>query len=107
MKDRYSNMPCKCYLLLCTSGHWVNSAAVLAIGGGFDTGYLRALGSEGLQIIKDYVNAGGRYLGICAGAYLACHAIEFDKGGALEVCGQRRLGFFPGIFKTKYFKFIC
>ena len=82
----------------CTSGHWVNSAAALAIGGGFDTGYIRALGLDGLKIIKDYIHAGGRYLGICAGAYLACHEIEFDMGGPLEVCGQRSLEFYPGIF---------
>ena len=81
---------------LCTSGHWVSTAALLAIGGGFDTGYLRALQAEGIQLIRDYVEGGGRYLGICAGAYLACCDIEFDKGGDLEVCGPRNLMFYPG-----------
>ena len=71
-------------------------AALLAIGGGFDTGYIRALNTDGLEKIRDYVTTGGRYLGICAGAYLACQEIEFDKGGPLEVCGPRSLQFLPG-----------
>lgn len=75
---------------------------MLAIGGGFDIGYLRAFGSEGLQIIRDFIHAGGKYLGICAGAYLACHEIEFDKNGELEVCGPRSLKFFPGILTTDF-----
>lgn len=73
---------------------------MLAIGGGYDTGYIQALQSDGIRNIKNYVEGGGSYLGICAGAYLACRRIEFDKGGKFEVCGSRDLGFFPG--KIKY-----
>lgn len=39
---------------------------------------------------------GGGYLGICAGAYFGCARIEFEKGGDLEVLGERDLCFFPG-----------
>jgi hypothetical protein len=35
-------------------------------------------------------------LGICAGAYFGAGAIEFEKGGAYEVCANRSLAFFPG-----------
>lgn len=73
---------------------------MLAIGGGYDTGYIQALQSDGIRNIKNYVEGGGSYLGICAGAYLACRRIEFDKGGKFEVCGSRNLGFFQG--KIKY-----
>ncbi|XP_071155912.1 uncharacterized protein [Mytilus edulis] len=78
-------------------GDLLRTAALLAIGGGYDTGYIQALQSDGIRNIKNYVEGGGSYLGICAGAYLACRRIEFDKGGKFEVCGSRDLGFFPGV----------
>lgn len=31
------------------------------------------------------------------GAYYAAQSIEFDKGNAYEVLGERELGFFPGL----------
>lgn len=36
------------------------------------------IGNEGRQRVREFVNDGGAYLGICAGAYLAC--AEFDWG---------------------------
>ncbi|XP_033739935.1 biotin--protein ligase-like [Pecten maximus] len=78
-------------------GTWTSSTALYVIGGGYDLGFIRALGDEGTLKIRDYVRAGGRYLGICAGAYFACNSIEFDKGGPQQVCGDRILRFFPGV----------
>jgi glutamine amidotransferase-like uncharacterized protein len=57
----------------------METATLLAIGGGYDLGYIRALKTDGLHNIKTYVERGGSYLGICAGAYLVCRRIEFDS----------------------------
>ena len=78
------------------AGRWIESAALLVIGGGYDLGFLRALGPDGAALVKSYVETGGSYLGLCAGAYFASAQVTFDKGGDLEVCGPRPLGFFPG-----------
>ncbi|KAK6191425.1 hypothetical protein SNE40_003119 [Patella caerulea] len=80
-------------------GSWKDKAAAIAFGGGYDLGFISDLGSQGINNIKLYVKGGGKYLGICAGAYFGCKRIEFDKCGPLEVCGDRDLGFFPGLCK--------
>lgn len=72
-----------------------NSDAVLCFGGGFDQGFLSSLEEEGCNNIKKFVESGGAYLGICAGAYFACNYLEFNLNRPLEVKGQR-LGFFNG-----------
>eukprot|EP01134_Creolimax_fragrantissima_P006231 CFRG6231T1 len=51
---------------------------------------------DGISVIREYIQAGGVYVGICAGAYMACNRVIFDEGGALEVIGDRPLSFFPG-----------
>ena len=50
-----------------------------------------------LVLVADYVHGGGRYLGLCAGAYYACNRVEFEQGSPMEVQGDRELQFFPGI----------
>lgn len=51
--------------------------------------------------IKQYVSKGGKFIGICAGAYYASAACEFEKGvEGLQVVGQRNaLRFFQGTCK--------
>lgn len=44
----------------------------------------------------DYVERGGAYMGICAGAYYGCSEVQFEPGTALQVFGQRELAFWPG-----------
>src|SRR3989304_9901603 len=80
-------------------GGWEQEAAVLVIPGGRDVYYHRALQGEGTKRIRAFVEKGGRYLGICAGAYFGSDAIEFEKGSGLEVCAKRSLEFFPGLAK--------
>lgn len=66
--------------------------------GGADVGYCRTLNGEGNRRISQYVNKGGSYLGLCAGGYYASKRCEFEEGKrGMEVCGDRELGFFPGI----------
>jgi len=82
---------------------WEGEAALLIVPGGRDVFYHASLDGVGTDRIRSYVERGGCYLGICAGAYFASGAIEFEKGGSLEVCGRRSLHFFPGIAKGPAF----
>ena len=79
-----------------SAGNWTEDAALVAFGGGYDSGFVKSLGKDGTAIVRNYVLSGGSYLGICAGGYFGCAEVEFDKGGPLEVVGKRDLGFFPG-----------
>jgi|LakMenEpi03Aug12_release.lakeMendotaPanAssembly.Ray.scaffolds.fasta_scaffold357685_2 glutamine amidotransferase-like uncharacterized protein len=72
-------------------------AALLIFPGGRDRPYHTALKGVGNQRIRTYVENGGCYLGICAGAYYGAKDVEFDRGGKLEVVESRELNFFPGI----------
>jgi glutamine amidotransferase-like uncharacterized protein len=76
---------------------WEGETALLIFPGGRDVFYHAALDGAGTDKIRLYVQNGGNYFGICAGAYFASSSIEFEKGGRLEVCGYRSLRFFPGI----------
>lgn len=64
--------------------------------GGADLYYAEKLNGEGNRRIRAFVESGGRYLGICAGAYYACAHIDYAKGTPHEVTGSRELGFFSG-----------
>lgn len=76
---------------------WTASCALLVFPGGADLGYCRTLNGEGNRRIRQYVERGGIYLGLCAGAYYASARCEFEVGHKqLEVVGSRELGFFPG-----------
>ena len=76
---------------------WESQTSLLIIPGGRDVPYHKALNGEGNRRIKKYVENGGAFLGICAGAYYGCGAVEFDRGMEREVMGLRELAFFPGI----------
>lgn len=75
---------------------WEKTTSLLIFPGGRDIPYHEHLKGIGCARIKNFVEKGGSYLGICAGAYFACADIEFEQGGPLEVRGQRELAFFPG-----------
>ena len=76
---------------------WENDAALVVMPGGRDIPYHHALAGNGNRRLRSFVEQGGRYLGVCAGAYYACASIEFEKDNPLEVIGKRELAFFPGI----------
>ena len=75
---------------------WRADAALLVMPGGRDVPYQEALVGKANSIIREYVSGGGKYLGLCAGAYYASSSFEFDAGGELEIIASRELGFFPG-----------
>ena len=77
-------------------GEWSADTVLLVLPGGRDVPYDTALRGEGNAQIRAYVEKGGSFLGICAGAYYGAREVCFDLGGPLEVVGSRELGFFPG-----------
>jgi biotin---protein ligase len=96
---------------------WTYSTVLLVLPGGRDRSYVEHLdcrGSSGHtsasfsysanERIRAYVESGGRYLGICAGAYYACDRIEFEMDRP-EMCveGARTLGLFPGVGRGSVF----
>lgn len=77
---------------------WTASCALLVMPGGADMAYCRTLNGEGNRRIKQYVQLGGAYLGLCAGGYYGCKRCEFEVGKkGMEVIGDRELGFYPGM----------
>ena len=52
--------------------------SLFVMPGGAATPYLQKLKILGNEKIRDYIMNGGRYLGICAGAYYACNQVEFE-----------------------------
>ncbi len=80
------------------SGEWRADAAAFIMPGGADLPYCEKLNGAGNAQIKGYVEAGGTYIGFCAGAYYGSHECEFHKGDTrgYEVLGRRELSFFPG-----------
>ena len=76
---------------------WTDNCALLCFPGGRDVAYLSSLGADGCERIAAWVADGGRYLGICAGAYFASDSISFERGRqGYQVEGDRPLKFFPG-----------
>lgn len=49
------------------------------MGGGAGNPYMQKLAGEGNDRIRAYVESGGTYFGICAGAYYACRDVVFEK----------------------------
>ncbi|BGP24228.1 biotin-[acetyl-CoA-carboxylase] ligase [Rhodotorula toruloides] len=82
---------------------WTNNCALFVLPGGRDLPYLHDLGGTGNKRIREWVEEGGSYMGICAGAYYACSSIAFEVGTPLEVAGDRELAFFDGVCRGTIF----
>ena len=65
-----------------------NSVFLFVMPGGADLYYAEKLNGDGNAKIRAYVEQGGHYLGICAGAYYASREIDWAKG---EIAGPREL----------------
>ncbi|KAF9942448.1 biotin holocarboxylase synthetase [Mortierella alpina] len=75
---------------------WEESTVLLVIPGGRDLPYCKDLNGAANEKIRAYVEAGGRFWGVCAGAYYASDRVVFEVGTPLEVQGSRELKFFGG-----------
>ena len=66
---------------------------LIVIPGGADLPYQEKLEGLGNENIRKYLDQGGKYLGICAGAYYASHSIEFGVGSQnTPIIANRELG---------------
>lgn len=74
----------------------LKDASLLIVPGGRDLPYVERLKSQGQRTIRQWVEEGGAYFGICAGAYFGSASISFEKGTDLEITGNRDLRFFEG-----------
>ena len=68
---------------------------IFVMPGGADLPYCKKLNGLGNRKIRKFIEDGGFYIGICAGAYYACRRINF-KGKDYEVSGDRELELFEG-----------
>jgi len=68
----------------------LGDAQLLIMPGGADLYYCEKLNGAGNKIIHRFVENGGSYLGICAGAYYACASLDWNKG---NITGSRELRF--------------
>lgn len=79
----------------------INTVALIIMPGGAGQAIYKQLGEQGNQTIKNYVKSGGRYLGICAGAYYGAEETKFEigRGEPYEINSDTNaaLGFYPGI----------
>jgi glutamine amidotransferase-like uncharacterized protein len=46
--------------------------------GGYSADYKSAITTTGMNKIRSFVNNGGRYIGICAGAFFACDKVDWE-----------------------------
>lgn len=76
---------------------WKKETHLVIFPGGRDIPYHNALRGTGNNNIRDFVEMGGHFLGICAGGYYGSAAIEFEQNSPLEVIAERELKFFPGV----------
>ncbi len=53
---------------------------VVIFSGGSGGAQAAALGEEGREQVRQFVSRGGGYVGICAGAYLACSGFDWGVG---------------------------
>jgi glutamine amidotransferase-like uncharacterized protein len=74
-----------------------DDAALFVMPGGADLPFCEALNGAPNRRLRQFVEEGGAYLGICAGAYYACREIAFHAGTEDAICGPRELGFLDAI----------
>ena len=94
---------------------------VVVFSGGSGSAQAEAIGEAGRNNVREYVRGGGGYVGVCAGAYLACSNFKWgldilnagtvsgkwQRGQAfvdLEITddGRKLLGDVRGTFKVRY-----
>ena len=75
---------------------WISSCQLLVMPGGRDLPFCKELDGQGNKEIRAFVEGGGSYLGICAGAYYGSAYVEFSKGDPdMQIVGPRELAFLP------------
>jgi len=60
--------------------HNLGEFDIVVFSGGSGSAQAKAIGEAGRKNVRAFVEGGGGYLGICAGAYLACAGFEWGLG---------------------------
>lgn len=81
---------------LAASDAWHANTALLAIPGGADRPYGAKLNGAGNASILRYLEAGGRLLAVCAGAYYVSARVSFEAESSGAITGTRELALFSG-----------
>lgn len=70
--------------------------SVLIVPGGYTKRCVTSLGKRGFERIRDFVESGGGYIGICAGAYMASKTVEVQGHPSglniIDVQNKRKAG---------------
>src|SRR5438094_2546537 len=74
-----------------------DDAVLFVMPGGADLPFCKALNGAPNKRIRRFVEEGGVYLGICAGAYYACRELAFHAGTDGAICGTRELSFVDAV----------
>ncbi len=74
-----------------------DDAVMFVMPGGADLPYCAKLNGAPNARIRRFVEGGGVYLGICAGAYYACRELAFHAGTRGAICGSRELSFVDAV----------
>ena len=82
----------------------LSTCTLLVMPGGADKPYCEALNGEGNKRIKQFIQSGGSYLGICAGAYYASTIVLFDENGPDTISEPRELELYHGMARGPLFK---
>ncbi|MFN5382632.1 MAG: BPL-N domain-containing protein [Alphaproteobacteria bacterium] len=82
---------------------WFDYTSMLVIPGGAASPYNEALGSDGMESIREFVEQGGVFLGICAGAYFSAKESEFGGVYKLPYIKKKHLGLYDGKVKGPVF----
>lgn len=72
-------------------------ADVFIMPGGADLPYCAKLNGTGNLRLRCFIESGGTYLGVCAGAYYGCSALSFHAGLPSEVSGARELALLDAV----------
>lgn len=86
----------------CDAGDIINGilspqTRLFIMPGGADLYYCEKLNGAGNDHIRAYVQQGGSYLGLCAGAYYACAGLNWAAGTNDAISGTRELQFYNGL----------
>lgn len=75
---------------------WEHKSIALVMGGGMCGEWENSLQIDGMYKIREFVLNGGKYFGICAGAYFGASQSEFNLLGKSPIIKERPLQFFSG-----------
>ncbi len=99
IQAQLANLPFKIKTISATSllqKEWEAKTVALIMAGGQCSEWDKSLGTDGIRRIRQFVQNGGKYLGICAGAYFAARASLFQLQDLPPIIKERPLAFYPG-----------